>query len=51
VKLLENAAKRSELDELNKNYPFIGNSYYRKNFVDYSAGGVHIEKRPCYPVY
>jgi hypothetical protein len=31
--------------------PFLGDSCYRKTFVDLSAGGVHVEKNPVYPFY
>jgi len=32
--------------------PFISNSSYKKNFVDFSQGGVtHVERRPVLPVY
>lgn len=44
-------AKKSQLTEMQRGQPFLGNSYYRNNFVDFSAGGVHVEKRPIYPVY
>jgi hypothetical protein len=41
----------SEFSESNRGQPFLGNSQFRAQFVDLSAGGANIEKRPIYPVY
>ena len=44
-------AKVSELSENAKGQLWLGNTQYRTQHVDYSAGGSNIEKRPIYPVY
>ena len=42
---------RSELGELAKGSPFLGNSQYRHNFIGFGGGSTYHEKRPWYPIY
>lgn len=44
-------AKKSAFSENQMGQPWMGNTAYRVNHVDFSAGGVYHERRPNYPFY